>query len=239
MGLCPARNDGTLARSHPPRIRLRWTSHPDVCHGLWHHVRCRESQICGLRPGPDAGKPQAARKLLGLSLFLRTPTDQLHSGTRATHAERRAGCRRRNSTRLRPRLGEPALTRGRLLDRRCHAVPRRNNERVRQRIGAALCAGSYCRAPRPQPRIQRLCWKRQYRKSLPLQSGFQERIQHGSQCHCDNIGSDPGNHGDHRCRPRGGDGLDRQFSAPRPSANSNSSWANRSRMSPSGCWRSS
>ena len=37
---------------------------------------------------------QAARKLLRLSLFLRTPSDRLHSGTGATHAERRAGCRR-------------------------------------------------------------------------------------------------------------------------------------------------
>ena len=44
---------------------------------LWHHVRCREPEICGLRPGPDAGKPQAARKLLGLSLFLRTASDRV------------------------------------------------------------------------------------------------------------------------------------------------------------------
>ena len=76
----------------------------------------------------------------------------------------------------------------------------------------ALCAGPRCRAPWPQPRIQRLCWRRQYRKSLPLQSGFQERLHHGSQRHRDHAGSDPGNHGDHRRRPRGGNRLDRQFS---------------------------
>ena len=88
LGLCPARNDGALARSYPAGIRVRRSCHYDVRHGLWHHVRCREPEICGLRPGPDAGKPQAARKLLRLSLFLRTPSDQLHSRTGATHAER-------------------------------------------------------------------------------------------------------------------------------------------------------
>ena len=45
-----------------------------------------------------------------------------------------------------------------LLDRRCHAVPGRDDERVRHRLGAALCAGPRCRALRPQSRIQRLCW---------------------------------------------------------------------------------
>ena len=39
-------------------------------------------------------KPQAARKLLGLALFLRTASDRLRRGTGATDAERRTGCRR-------------------------------------------------------------------------------------------------------------------------------------------------
>ena len=94
VGLCPARNDGALTRSHPAGVRLHRSCHSDVCLRLRHHVRCREPEIRGLRPGPDAGKPQAARKLLGLALFLRTPADQLHRRTGATHAERRAGCRR-------------------------------------------------------------------------------------------------------------------------------------------------
>ena len=64
----------------------------------------------------------------------------------------------------------------------------------------------------PNAPIQCLCRERQYRKPLPLQPGFQKRLLHGSERHRDYTGSDPGNHGDHRCRPRGGDRLDRQFS---------------------------
>ena len=47
-------------------------------------------------------------------------------------------------------LEQPAFARGRLLDRRCHAVPRRDHERLRHRLGAALCAGSHSRALWPQ-----------------------------------------------------------------------------------------
>ena len=39
-------------------------------------------------------KPAAARKFLGFALFHRTPSDRLYGGTGATHAQRRAGCRR-------------------------------------------------------------------------------------------------------------------------------------------------
>ena len=100
----PGARRWSSTRSYPAGIRVRRSCHHDVRHGLWHHVRCREIKICGLRPGPDTGKPQAARKLLRFPLFLRTPSDQLQRGTGATHAERRAGCRRGNSIRLRPRL---------------------------------------------------------------------------------------------------------------------------------------
>ena len=42
--------------------------------------------------------------------------------------------------------------------------------------------------------------------------GFQERLRHGSERHRDDVGLDPGSHGDHRCRAREGNRLDRQFS---------------------------
>ena len=64
--------------------------------------------------------------------------------------ERRAGCRHRNSIRLRPRPYKPAFARSRLLDRRRHAVPRRDDERVRDRHDVALCAGPRGRAPWPK-----------------------------------------------------------------------------------------
>ena len=70
LGLRPARNDGALAGSYSAGIRLRRSCRSDVCDGVWHHVRCREPEVCRLRPGSDTGKPEAARKLLGLSLFL-------------------------------------------------------------------------------------------------------------------------------------------------------------------------
>ena len=138
------------------------------------------SEICGLRPGPHAGEPQAARKLLGISLFLRTASGQLHDGTGATHAERRAGPCRRNSIRVRPRCCQPASARGRLLDRWCDAVPGRDGERLRQRPAAALRAGPRHGALRPQCTFQCLHGKREYRKPLPLQPGFQKRLLHGS-----------------------------------------------------------
>jgi hypothetical protein len=53
-------------------------------------------------------------------------------------------------------------------------------------------------------------WRPQYRKSLPLQSGFQEHL--GSAHHRDGVGSDPGRHGNHRCRSRERNRLDRQLS---------------------------
>ena len=142
MGLCPARDHGAPARSLPDRIRVRRSCHSDAGLRLRHYVRCREPEIRGLRPGPDAAKPPAARKLLGIALFHRTASDQLPSGTGATHAERRAGCRGRNPSRLRPRSGKPAFARGRLLGGRLHAVPRRDDQRIRQRLAAALRAGS-------------------------------------------------------------------------------------------------
>ena len=64
-------------------------------------------------------------------------------------------------------------------------------------------------APTPYPSLS---WQPQYRKSLSLQSGFQERLLHGSERHCDNAGSDPGDHGDDRYRAREGNRLDLQFS---------------------------
>ena len=99
-----------------------------------------------------------------------------------------------------------------LLDRRRHAVPRRDDERIRHRPGVAICAGSRGRAPWPERRIQRLPWRRQYRKSLPLQPGFQERLRHGAERHRDDADPDPGNHVGDRCRAREGNRLDRQFS---------------------------
>ncbi len=70
VGLCPTRDDGALARSYSAYIRVHRSRHSDAGFRLWHHLRCREPEICGLRSGPNAGKPQAARKLLRLSLFL-------------------------------------------------------------------------------------------------------------------------------------------------------------------------
>jgi len=49
-------------------------------------------------------------------------------------------------------------------------------------------------------------------KSLPLQSGFQEHLRHGSAHYRDGVGSDPGSHDNHRCRPRERNRLDRQLS---------------------------
>ena len=109
-------------------------------------------------------------------------------------------------------VAEPALAGGRLLDRRRHAVSRRDDERICYRPGVALRAGPRGRASRPAPRIQRLSWRRQYRKSLPLQPGFQKRLVNGAQRHCDDAGFDSGNHGDHRRRAREGNRLDREFS---------------------------
>ena len=82
----------------------------------------------------------------------------------------------------------------------------------------------------PQPRIQRLSWRPQYRKSLPLQPGFQKRLVNGAQRHCNDAGLDSINHGDHRCRAREGNRLDREFSLHSLSANSSSSRASSSRM---------
>ena len=93
VGLCPTRDDGAPARPDPARIRVHRSCRSDVCDGLRHHLRRRESEICGLRPGPDAGKSSAARKFLGFALFHRTPSDRLYGGTGATHAQRRVGCR--------------------------------------------------------------------------------------------------------------------------------------------------
>ena len=84
-------------------VRVHRSCHFDVRVRLRHHLRCREPQLRSLRPGPHAGKPQAARRLLRLTLFLRTASDQLRSRAGATHAERRAGCRGRNPIRFRSR----------------------------------------------------------------------------------------------------------------------------------------
>ena len=93
MGLCAARNHGALARSFPASLRFHRACHSDAGHGLWHHLRRREPEICGLRAGPDAGEPQAARKLLRLALFRRTAYHRLGGRTPATHAQRRTGRR--------------------------------------------------------------------------------------------------------------------------------------------------
>ena len=94
VGLCPARNHGALTRSHTVVVRLHRTCHFDVCLRLRDHVRCREPQVRGLRPGPDARKPKAAGELFRLALFLRTPADQFHHRARPPHAGRRTGRRR-------------------------------------------------------------------------------------------------------------------------------------------------
>ena len=48
VGLCPARNHGAAARSHPAGVRVRRSCHSDVGLRVWHHLRRRKSQVRGL-----------------------------------------------------------------------------------------------------------------------------------------------------------------------------------------------
>ena len=109
---------------------------------------------------------------------------------------------------------------------------------LRHRLGAALCQDLVTERLGPNAASNVYLGGAQYRKSLPLQSGLQERLQHGSERHHDDAGSDPGNHGDHRRRAREGDRVNRQFSLDARSANSSFWSASSSLISSSGCWRS-